>query len=228
MQMSKKSTARQTWAATGSVEQRFLCRPRSSMLVLWVGLWLSLAAPSEADIRTGHYEGNGTSLSVTGLGFQPDFVTIKGDTAEEAVARTSTMTSATNNTKPLVSGAALTSNLITSLDTDGFSVGSDARVNSSGVEYHWVAFKAVSGEIAVGSYSGDDVDNRIIDISATSSSTDFQPDYVWVMADLGEKAVHRPGRSPRLAGCGFFAYLHLFMRDCVSGGKGSLEVSRIV
>ena len=71
------------------------------MLVLSVGLWLSLAAPSEADIRTGHYEGNGTSLSVTGVGFQPDVVIIKGDTTERAVARTSTMTGDNTDLPPL-------------------------------------------------------------------------------------------------------------------------------
>lgn len=37
--------------------------------------------------------------------------------------------------KPMTGATALTANLIQSLDTGGFTIGSDARVNSNLVEY---------------------------------------------------------------------------------------------
>ncbi len=72
-------------------EWRGRCGPS---LVLAVGVLLSLAAPSEATIRTGSYTGNGTSQSITGLGYQPDFVLIRGNATQMGVTRTSTMTTA--------------------------------------------------------------------------------------------------------------------------------------
>ena len=43
-------------------------------------------------VKTGYYIGNGRRLSITGLGFQPDLVIIKSDTANTAaVFKTSVM-----------------------------------------------------------------------------------------------------------------------------------------
>lgn len=67
-----------------------------------------------------------------------------------AVARTSTM----GQSKEMTGALPAVSGLITSLDPDGFSLDGDPRVNQAGVQYHWVAVRAVSGEFAVGSYVG--------------------------------------------------------------------------
>ena len=97
------------------------------------------AAEAHAQLATGSYTGDGAdNRAITGLGFQPDAVIIKGNTAQTAVIRTSTMTG--DNTKPMVGATALTADLIQSLDAGGFTIGTDARVNSGGVTYYWAAF----------------------------------------------------------------------------------------
>ena len=44
-------------------------------------------------VKSGSYTGNGSSLSVTGVGFAPDVVLVKGATALFAIIHTSTMAS---------------------------------------------------------------------------------------------------------------------------------------
>lgn len=109
----------------------------------------SIAPPTYA---SGKYTGDGSDdRSITGVGFQPDVVIIKADDNKLAVIRTSSM--AGDSAKP-IKNQALASNLIQALDSDGFTLGTDAKVNSSGVTYYWSAFMAKPGEIKVGYYSG--------------------------------------------------------------------------
>src|SRR3990172_7990664 len=116
--------------------------------------------------------------------FQPDVVIIKGNNAQEAVCRTSTMTG--DSSKPLgVSASALVANRIKSLDANGFTVGNDAQVNATGINYYWVAFKAQSNFITVDSYSGNGADPRSI------PGVGFSPEWVLVMSDGSGAAVHR-------------------------------------
>ena len=97
---------------------------------------------------------------------------MKGDSAAmRAVARTSTMGQSKEMTGPLPAVAGL----ITSLDPDGFSLGADARVNQAGVQYHWVAIRAVAGESAVGSYLGNGAASQSI------LGLAFAPAYVVVL-----------------------------------------------
>ena len=159
-----------------ATHEYIFCRP-----TLLVAFLLTLFQQAQAELLTGTYTGDGIdNRSITQLGFQPDVVIIKGDTVQVAVCRTSTMTG--DNAKPLDGDAALTANLVQSLDASGFTIGTDNRVNEDTVVYYWIAFKTQSAELAVGSYTGDATDNRTIDISDTSSSADFQPDYVLVMS----------------------------------------------
>lgn len=125
---------------------------------------------------SGSYTGNGEdNRQITGLGFQPDVVIIKGNTTQGAVMRTSTMTG--DNTKTLPGLVSLKTDQIQTLDADGFTIGTHARVNTSGVTYYWTAFKAKAGEVAVGSYTGNATDNRSI------TGVGFQPDYVIVLGE---------------------------------------------
>jgi hypothetical protein len=121
--------------------------------------------------------------AITGLGFQPEAVIIKAVTAQYAVMRTSTMSG--DLTKAFVGATALQANLIQSLDADGFTIGTDARVNSNGIAYHWIAFKAMAGEIGFGTYTGDDTDSRDI------AGLGFQPDLVFLLPESTQNAVAR-------------------------------------
>jgi hypothetical protein len=129
------------------------------------------------------YVGNGADArSITGVSFQPDVVIIKASTAQAGVIRTSTMGG--DAAKLLGSTAALQTNHIESLDADGFTVGSNANVNTSGTTYYYTAMKAGS-DLKVGSYVGNGVDNRSI------TGVGFQPVWVITLGD-GDDSVFRP------------------------------------
>ena len=67
----------------------------------------------------------------------------------------------------------------------GFVLGTNANVNGSGASFYWVALKGAPGEMVVGSYVGDDTDNRNI------TTVGFQPDYVWVLPQEAYGPVQR-------------------------------------
>jgi hypothetical protein len=137
-----------------------------------------------AQVLSGSYTGDGLdNRAITGLGFQPDVVIIKGDNNQTGVIRTSTMPG--DNAKPLTGGTGLTANLVQSLDAAGFTIGNDARVNTSGAEYYWIAFKQGAKRLEVGSYSGNGGNPR------TVSGLGFSPDFVIVLSAGGSEAVWR-------------------------------------
>ena len=125
-------------------------------------------------VVSGGYVGNATdNRVVTGLDFQPDLVIVKADAAQTAVFRSSTMTG--DNAKP-VAGAALAPDLVQSLNADGFTVGTDARVNASGTTYYWTAMKAAPGVMTMGTYTGNGAVSRSI------AGAGFSPEYVNVLS----------------------------------------------
>ncbi len=139
----------------------------------------------EDDLATGSYTGNGLDgRAITGAGFRPDVVIVKGNVAEAAVIRTSTM--AGDASKVLASATAVVADRIQSLDADGFTVGADADVNQNGVTYSWVGFRAVAGEVKAGSYAGNGNNNRSI------GGVGFQPDYVILFGAGATKGWQKP------------------------------------
>ena len=135
-------------------------------------------------MTTGHYIGDGLdNRSIAGLGFRPDLVFVKGDREEPTVVRSATMSD--DAAKELGTSTSLTANRIQSLDTDGFTVGSDTAVNAAGADYYWVAFRGAPGQMALGYYLGDDSDDRLID------GLGFEPGYVIVMGAEDRQVVQR-------------------------------------
>ena len=112
-------------------------------------------------------------------GFAPDVVILKGDNAQVAVIRTATM--AGDSTKPMVGATALTANLIQSFTADGFTVGSDNRVNASSTAYYWTAMKAAGSALSVGSYTGNGTAQAI-------TGRGFSPEYVNVFPATAQRA----------------------------------------
>lgn len=126
-------------------------------------------------VASGSYVGNDTdNYSITGLGFPPDVVFIKGDLGQPAVVRMANMPEGISK---LLNGGGAVTNRIESLDADGFTIGTDADVNkgSPAKTYYWIAFKAAPGEMTLGSYTGNHSGQTI-------SGVGFQPDYVFVIA----------------------------------------------
>jgi len=169
-------------------------------------------ASVHAQMATGTYTGDGVAgRTITGLGFRPDIVILKVnfcdplvnpscplESATSGVMRTSTMTG--DNTKPLMGTQALASNLIQSLDADGFTVGNDLRVNAlnlcgaagtSPCDYYWTAWKA-DAEIRVGAYTGNGISNGD---PQSITGLGFSPDYVLTMCACNNRAVHRTSRQ---------------------------------
>lgn len=97
-------------------------------------------------VNCGTYIGNGIdSRSITGVGFQPDFVMVINAGAVEGATRYGTQTS--DNSFPLrdydpgSSNWPQQANKIQAMETDGFQVGTASAVNTSSTTYYWFALK---------------------------------------------------------------------------------------
>ena len=139
-------------------------------------------------VKSGSYTGSGLARSITGIGFQPDVVIVDGVNAgNNSVIRTNTM--ANPNSKEIDANTALVGGQITSLDADGFSLGTDTDVNQNGFTYYWVAFKAGAGCLKVGTYAGAAVAQDVTGVG-------FSPDYVIVMSPNAANAIQKSSLMP--------------------------------
>ncbi len=120
------------------------------------------ATGAAAQVATGSYAGDGSAArSVTGLGFTPAVVVIKGDLAAPAIIRTNAMP--LGRAKPLTLEQAPVTDHILALIADGFVVGDAAAVNQAGAQYRYIAFaEQVGGMVACGTYLGDGTADREI------------------------------------------------------------------
>ena len=118
------------------------------------------AAPSFERMRiaSGSYTGTGLDNRNIAVAFQPDLVIVKGNNAQTAVARSSTMSG--DSSKPLGGAVANSVDMIQALQATGFQVGANARVNTSGGAYSWVAVSKAQGTMSVASYTGNGAASR--------------------------------------------------------------------
>ncbi len=153
--------------------------------------WVAMQAGAGV-MKVGTYTGSGTaSQTITGLGFTPVYVLVIPEDIEYVIQRSVTM--------PTVWSMGFSSEAwdtnITALRADGFVVGT--RLNTSSVVYHYVAWAAVPGSVMVGSYVGNNTDNRDI------AGTGFMPEYVAVtraytpgqLGVQGSAAAHKPAST---------------------------------
>ena len=93
--------------------------------------------------QTTLYTGNQTARSITGVGFQPDFVWAKNRGFAESHILSDAVRGATLLMKSNTTGAEATNTQgLTSFDTDGFSLGTSQEPNKSGYAYvawNWLA-----------------------------------------------------------------------------------------
>ena len=98
--------------------------------------------------NTKLYTGNGTSQSITGVGFRPDWVWKKerdstsGHQLTDAVRGTGKILRSDNTDAELVNAEKLTS-----FDSDGFSLGNNVAVNQSSISYvswNWLSANGTS------------------------------------------------------------------------------------
>lgn len=115
-------------------------------------------------IATGTYTGNGSARSISGLGLggAPDVVFVKAATSIEGRYRTSSLVG--DLTFPLGNSLPVSGH-ITSLDSDGFSLGTNVTVNQSGVLFYYIALRDDgAGDMVCGSYTGDGVNGRSLSL----------------------------------------------------------------
>ena len=133
--------------------------------------WQAFADSGAGDFCVGYYTGDGTdNRNITGLGFDPDFVCVKRQ-SYGWYSRWRTSSNSGDQAMSFDSEADL-SNEIQGFVTDGFQVGTNQNANGA-IYYYW-ACKAVAGQAAYGSYTGNGADDRDI------TGVGFQPDLVWV------------------------------------------------
>jgi uncharacterized repeat protein (TIGR01451 family) len=164
-------------------DDREMTMSKRVVAVLLAVLASLAAGTASAGVTSGSYTGNGSvSRAITGLGFRPDLVIIKGDSGIlRAVVRTATM----GASKEMTGTAPAASGYVLSLDPDGFTVGNNSRVNQAGVAYSWIAFETEPGESKVGSYIGNSNNNRSI------AGVGFSPSYVIVIPESGDPVYQR-------------------------------------
>lgn len=128
--------------------------------------WVAFAGVPPANtsgtfkMQTGTYTGSGAAHSISGLGFSPDVVVIKSNQTTNMVFKTRLMKGDTT-AYMAVATAAFTGG-VTSLDADGFSLGTSANLNTSAAVYEWQAFgnaynpetKTGASDFVIGSYVG--------------------------------------------------------------------------
>jgi hypothetical protein len=119
----------------------------------------------------GTYTGNGTSRAITGLGFSPEYAMVLPAAAQTAVQRMSAMT----RTFTFGADTGITTG-ITSLDSNGFTVGNSATVNSNAATYHYIAWNQDVDEMATSSYTGTGASRSVTGVG-------FQPAFVMVHAN---------------------------------------------
>lgn len=117
----------------------------------------------------GSYTGNGTTQTISGLGFDPEAVIIKSSGNTTAFIKTSFMTG--TNSRGFSSTAGFVTNAITGFGTSAFSIGANAGVNTNGTVYYFYAFKS-SNVVKIGTYTGNGAANRNI-VSTGSANTKF-------------------------------------------------------
>jgi len=142
--------------------------------------WVAYGNSGCADFKVGAYSGNDEdNRSITGLGFRPDLVTVQGDYSNYAFWRTSAMPGDYSENFLLLTG----SDLIQTLEADGFQIGASGNINRASTAYqtyHYFAFKASSDKLKVGSYTGNGTNNRSI------TGVGFNPTLVWIEKSVAD------------------------------------------
>lgn len=171
---------------------------------LYIAFFVFSIPCSALTFSYGKYVGNdGATQAITGIGFQPDLLIVKADGAYQGWMVHKDMSA--GNAKGLVGTGALVTGRISTIDADGFTVGTHDEANKASVEYYFIAFDA-SSDFVLGSFVGTG--------AKTISGLSFQPEMVWLMgAASGDNAcaVLRPDGhdNATLAWDGYDAWDHI-------------------
>lgn len=114
-----------------------------------------------AYLKTGTYTGNGSdNRNITGIGFQPDFVLVNRPNLSGGAAWWAGCGDSSADLCDVSYG--WVANMIQSVASGSFQVGTDAWVNNNGTTYYYLCLKNSPGNILAASYTGNGSDNRNI------------------------------------------------------------------
>jgi len=122
------------YAFAGSAPTDFLELKASNLSELTIGP--NSDTTSDEHFNTALWTGNSSTQSITGVGFQPDLIWVKG----RDYASNHWLTDVLRGTGSIISTSSSTTysgltNAVTSFDSDGFSLGNDGAHNISGYNY---------------------------------------------------------------------------------------------
>jgi len=120
----------------------FYYTPPSGFLALCTSNLPAVAVTPSEHFNTVLYTGNGSTLNVTGVGFQPDFVWLKERSGTDWHTVFDTVRGATESLYPNETDAEATYSGVTSFDSDGFTLGSHGNENTNTdtyVAWNWKA-----------------------------------------------------------------------------------------
>jgi len=150
-------------------------------------------------VEIGKYKGTGDDdLDIVGLNFEPKFLMIKGDRAKLPMAFSLEAMSDLGDSSWYSTNQAATGNVIQSLDSDGFTIGTDSTVNLEDTTYIFMAIGGDDSYIKTGSYSGNATERWI--------TADLEPGFVFlkIIGTTGN-AIWRSSNMPDDSSCGLSA-----------------------
>ena len=121
------------------------------------------------------YTGNGGTQSITGAGFQPDWVWIKNRSGTDVHALYDSVRGANKNLRSdATSAEGSQSDGLTSFDSDGFSVGAAGSVNTSSnnfVSWNWLAGTSFTNDASATSIGSIDSSGSVNETAGFSICT---------------------------------------------------------
>lgn len=164
------------------------------------------------------YTGNGATQTITGVGFQGDLVIVKrsGGTTIGGY-RIGSMPDTNSDGFGAVSF--LTDGILR-MNSDGFDLGANVTSNGDTFTYQYSVIKIPADQGEVGSYAGDDNDDR--DISLSSGIT---PRWVWVAADTATTSPYFRVDTHAAGTCSSWTEATVNITDGIkSFGSGSFRI----
>lgn len=129
--------------------------------------WIAFRAV-DAEMELGSYVGDESGdLDITGMCFTPALVMVLAAENKEAVFRVNTSPGSFN----FDNGGGVDDCIASPFLDDGFRVGVNERVNTTGDVFHYVAWAAIPGQQVSGIYAGDKQDDR--DITGLGLQSEF-------------------------------------------------------
>ena len=116
------------------------------LTVSMVLIFLTIKTFGQLNYYVGNYTGNGNSTqAITGIGFKPDVIIIKGEDAVPPIICTSSMASGYSKDMSIVTNTATVSTFINSIDANGFTVKLNAASNTNHTVYYFICIKSQGG-----------------------------------------------------------------------------------